>query len=116
MTILLETQVWQRRRRRRGGELTEAEQANVKAAMRILHLRLGTWTAVARAMGTSEKMLERVLYGPRRPAASHALSAARLVKAQVEDVLSGAWPPQGMCPMCGHRENAWRRKRSAPKT
>jgi hypothetical protein len=110
MTILREKQSWKRdkpRRRDRLFVLTAEEEANVRAALRVLRIRYGGWAPLAEALGCKLKTLKNIAAresaskGYRHPTPGHALYVARLAGAPVEDVLSGAWPKPGSCPMCG---------------
>jgi hypothetical protein len=84
-------------------DLTAAEQANVRAALRFLHARCGTWDNVAKAIRAQPATLRRTVGG--RPAsASTAVRVARFANVGVDDVLTGKYPPAGTCAHCGHRE------------
>jgi hypothetical protein len=113
MTILRERQVWKRpvaagprRERARLGSLTTDEQNNVRAVMGVLHVRFGSWRAVAEALGTSVKWIEKLMRVVGEPPAGLAIHAARLAGVPVDDVLSGAFPKPGSCPMCGRCEGS----------
>jgi hypothetical protein len=78
-------------------DLTAKEQANVRAAVRFLHARLGRLDVLAKALHSTKTTL-------RRPAsASMAVRVARLAGVGVDDVLDGKYPPAGMCAHCGQR-------------
>lgn len=104
--VLRERQTWKRDRPARATErlerLTPEQAANVRAALRVLRVRLGGWAAVGKAMGASPKAVEH-LGTPRgrQPTAGVALHTAAVAGVPVEEVLSGAWPKAGSCPMCG---------------
>jgi hypothetical protein len=83
-------------------ELTAEEQANVRAALRVLALRVGGQPKLAKALGVSVHRLGWSMKKNGKPGAALALYAARLAAVPVEDVLSGAFPAPGACPMCGH--------------
>jgi hypothetical protein len=76
----------------------------VRAAMKVLAIRFGSIAGVARAMGTTRRTLEHMLGRVGKPTAGLAVHAARLAGVPVDDVLSGAFPRPGTCPMCGRCE------------
>lgn len=89
--------------RSRRAELTPEEQANVRKALGVLRIRLGSQEKLAKAMGIQQTRLAS-LAGPsarKRPGAAIALYASRVAGVPVEDILSGAFPAPGACPMCG---------------
>lgn len=106
MTILRHPVIWRKpqdpNRARNSFCLTPNEQANVKKALAVLRIRYGSWAKVAEAMGASLKTLDHAACRTGRPSAGLALRVARLAKAPMEAVLSGAFPKPSSCPMCGH--------------
>ena len=105
MTILRARQVWKRARKPRSREtldrLTPEEAANVAIVVKVLCVRLGTTTNVAKAMQTNPKPIQRAVSGKSQPSAGMAIKVAKLAGVPVDDVLSGAFPVAGSCPMCG---------------
>jgi hypothetical protein len=105
MGILRERKVWKKpteaRGTRRLDRLSPEQVANVRAAMKVLAIRFGSVAGVARAMGTTRRTLEHMLGRAGKPSAGLAVHAARLAGVPVEDVLTGAFPKPGACPMCG---------------
>ena len=105
MAILREREVRSRPVSRRSLELPNRlspdEEKHVRAALRVLQVRFGGWAPVAAAMGVRANVLLRCVSRNGRPSAGLAVRTARLAKATIEDVLSGAWPAPGSCPMCG---------------
>ncbi len=101
MAILRETTSWRRPKKQRGFHLTEAEQNSIRAAMRVLHLRYGTWPAVAQALGVAHKTVKNAMSSNQYPGATMGLRVARLAGVPFEDVVSGNFPKPGTCPMCG---------------
>ena len=105
MTILRARQVWKRPRKPRAREtldrLTPEEAANVAVVVKVLCVRLGTTTNVAKAMQTNPKTIQRAVSGKKQPSAGMAIKAAKLAGVPVDDVLSGEFPKPGSCPMCG---------------
>lgn len=105
MAILTKRETWAKPRpaneTRRSSDLTTAEQANAKAALRFLAKRHGSLRKLATAMGSNFGTLQGVVQKRVTVSAGIALRVARVAGAPLEDVLSGAWPPDGTCPTCG---------------
>ena len=87
-------------------ELTKQEQANVRAALRVLKARDGGLAVLAARMGASAAHLKQVLYGIVPSGAATAIRVAQTAGASVEDVLSGRFPGPGVCRHCGHAMDA----------
>jgi hypothetical protein len=83
-------------------DLTEREQANVRRALRFLRARIGTWEAVAAALNTTWKTIQSAK-GSGTVTASMAFRVARVAGATVDDVITGRYAPDGVCPHCGER-------------
>jgi hypothetical protein len=83
-------------------DLTAKEQENVRAALKFLHARCGTWAIVAKAVKLGENTLSDVARGFRAPGPLLAFRVARLAKVGVDDVLTGRFPDPRCCPHCGH--------------
>lgn len=105
MRTLTERKLWRRHpatdARSRPGVLTPSEQDNVRRALRQLRRRFGSHRDLAEALGTTPKSLENALSRSRKPSIALAFQAARAAGVPLEDLLSGAWPAPGACPMCG---------------
>ena len=102
--ILTERTVWKKPKPenpRYTPDLTAEEIANVKRAISVLRVRFGGYAKLAEAMGTKRSTLLAATERRGKPSVSTALRAARLAGAPLEDLLSGAWPKPGSCPMCG---------------
>jgi hypothetical protein len=103
--VLVERTVWKKHRpanaTRRSSDLTPEEQANAKAALRVLRVRHGTAAKLAVALQATEATVTACLARRAPVSAGLALRVARLAGVHLEDVLSGAWPKAGSCPMCG---------------
>jgi hypothetical protein len=103
--VLTEPKRWARPRdpskTRRSSDLTPEEQANAKAALRVLRVRYGDAAKLADALSANLGTLKAALKVRGKPSAGLALRAARLAGVAVEDVLSGTWPKAGSCPNCG---------------
>lgn len=78
-------------------DLTAAEVVNVRKAVAFLRFRCGNVKALARALRTSKATLGR-------PSPLLAFKVARLAGVGVDDVLTGKYPPPGVCAHCGHQE------------
>jgi hypothetical protein len=108
MPILTAKQVWKkpvdaRSRVKVLNRLDPVEEERVRHAMEFLRLRYGNWTGVAKAMGYHRVTIERVLNLRRTATAAFALRVAKQLGVTLGDVLSGARPKAGDCPMCGAR-------------
>lgn len=105
MPILQTKQVWKRETKpstRMGKDrLTPEENANLRRGMEVLRIRYRSWVKVAVALKTDRTTVTRVLHIRRWATPAFALRVARLLGEPLGDVLSGAWPKKGECPMCG---------------
>lgn len=106
MTTLRERKVWRREsskpaKRRRFGSLSAEEQANVRRAIHVLRIRFGSNARLARAIRMNADALQHAAVPSRRPSARLAMLVARVADVPIGDVLPGAWPKPGACPMCG---------------
>jgi hypothetical protein len=81
-------------------DLTAKEQEHVRVALRFIHARCGTWANAARALHANRLTLMRVAAGS-QVSASTAVRVARFAGITVDDVLTGRFPPAGVCPHCG---------------
>lgn len=104
MTILRKRNAWRREpsaKRARG--ITREEQVNTARALKVLVRRFGSWSALAKAMGSTRSTLMTIArpVGSRRIGIGIALRAARVAQVPIDDLLSGAWPKPGACPHCG---------------
>jgi len=92
-------------------DLTAAEQAHVRAALRFLRARCGTLATLAKALRTEARHISKVASGRHGVSASLAVRVARLASVGVDEVLTGRFPPAGTCPNCGAvcAENTQRR-------
>jgi len=78
------------------------EQQHVRAALRHLHTRLGTWQAVSEGVRSTTATLQTVMRGRDAVSAGLAIRVARLLNVMVDDLLVGKFLPPGACPNCGH--------------
>ena len=83
-------------------DLDQKEQTHVRAALRYLRRRLGTWATVAAALHSAPKTIDNVVNGYNAVSASLAIRVARLAGVMVDDLLVGRFLPPGACPNCGH--------------
>jgi hypothetical protein len=77
-------------------DLSSAEQAHVRAAIAFLRARCGGMKPLAKALRFARGTL-RMPAGP-----VLAFRVAKLAGVPVDDVLTGKYPPPGVCPHCGH--------------
>jgi len=103
--ILTERVSWRKPRppgeTRYASDLTPEEQAHVRAALRVLKIRFGGWRPLASALRAKQPTVRHAAH-TKKPSAGLALRAARLAGVPLEEMLRGAWPKKGECPMCGH--------------
>lgn len=83
-------------------DLTASEQTNVRAALRFLRARCGSYETLSKALGFGKGTASNVV-GGRAVSPLVAFRVARLAKVGVDDVLAGRFPEPGVCPHCGHR-------------
>lgn len=81
--------------------LTDAEQANVMAALRFMRTRSGTWRALAAGLGVEPCTIRNIKKGLKGVSVNIAYRVSRLACVPFDDVVAGRWPSQGMCPHCG---------------
>lgn len=82
-------------------DLTAKEQDNVRAALKFLHARCGTWINVAKILRAHAVSVRQAASGRRAVSASIAVRVAKFAGVGVDDVLAGKFPPAGVCPHCG---------------
>jgi hypothetical protein len=87
-------------------DLTAKEQDNVRAALRFLRTRAGTWATLAKALRLGETTIANVAGGHKTVTPLAAFRVARLAKVGMDDVLGGRFPAAGTCPHCGHCREA----------
>lgn len=83
-------------------DLDAKEQQHVRAALRFLRRRIGTWATVADAVRSAPKTIDNVVNGYNAVSASLAFRVARALNVMVDDLLVGKFVPPGACPNCGH--------------
>ena len=83
-------------------DLSPSEQANVRAALRFLRTRCGSYVTLSKALGFGKSTASN-LVGGSVVSPLVAFRIARLAKVSVDDVLTGKFPEPGVCPHCGHR-------------
>lgn len=109
MTILTTKQTWTRapsttghKSRRELARLTPTEEQRVRRGMWVLHVRFGNWSRVSRALGYHRVTVERVLNIRKTASLAFAMRVGKKLGVTLGDLLGGAWPKPGECPMCGH--------------
>jgi len=83
-------------------DLDNKEQDHVRAALKFLHLQMGGFSQLARALQFDFRTVRCTMLGSRDVCASMALRVARLIDTSVDDLLAGDYQP-GVCAKCGHR-------------
>jgi hypothetical protein len=86
-------------------DLSTKEQENVRAALRFLRSRCGTWVGLAKALKLAPTSPGNVANGHRVASPKLAFRIAKLASVPVDDVLTGRFPPPGTCPHCGHTDS-----------
>jgi hypothetical protein len=81
--------------------LTDAEQANVMAALRFLRTRTGTWKLLAVGLGVEPCTIRNIKKGLKGISVNIAYRVSRLAQVPFDDVTSGKYPVAGTCPHCG---------------
>jgi hypothetical protein len=81
-------------------DLTPNEQSNVRAALRFLKTRCGSYKALSKALGFGKSTAAALAAG-RVVGPLVAFRVARLAKVSVDDVLAGRFPESGVCAHCG---------------
>ena len=81
--------------------LTQAEQDHVLEALRFLHLRVGNWKTLAKALGVEFSTMRNVKKGTNPVSVNMAFKVSRLAEVPFDDVTAGRYPVEGMCPHCG---------------
>jgi hypothetical protein len=84
----------------RAWQLSDAEQANVKDAIRLLRRHMGR-RRFATAIGISYPATRQLTETKRRIGASLALRVSRAAGVSVETILAGVWLGPEPCPTCG---------------
>jgi plasmid maintenance system antidote protein VapI len=84
------------------GDFTAKEVAHVRAALRFLRLRCGSWATLAPALRFNETTLSNIAGGHKPVTAALAVRIAKFAKVGVDDVLTGKFPQPGVCAHCGH--------------
>jgi hypothetical protein len=82
------------------------EEERVRAGLDVLRIRYGNWKHVADALKTHVSSITRTIGPKGRVTPAFAMRIARLLGVPLGDVLSGAFPRAGQCPLCGHRTHS----------
>lgn len=83
-------------------DLTDAEQENVRAAMKFLVVRFGTIAMMAQALKLKRDTLRHSMDGRFPVSVETAFRVSRLAMVPFDDVTTGKYPVKGTCPHCGH--------------
>jgi hypothetical protein len=87
-------------------DLSLVEQENVRVLMRVLHVRLGSWTSVERALPVSHGVRVDVMAGRSEVSATFAFRVAKALDVSLHHVLTGTALPPGTCKHCGRSNDA----------
>jgi hypothetical protein len=83
-------------------DLSLAEQANVRALLRVLHAKFGRqWQSVSRALPVAQSALTATMSGRTEVSVTIAFRVAKLMGASIYDVINGTALPPGVCKHCG---------------
>jgi hypothetical protein len=83
-------------------DLDNKEQDHVRAALKFLHMQMGGFSQLARALRFDFRTVRCTMLGSRDVCASMAIRVARLIDASIDNLLSGDYQP-GSCAKCGHK-------------
>ena len=84
-------------------DLSLAEQANVRALLRFLRVKLGgkNWINVERALPCAHSTLAEVMAGRAEVSTALSFRVAKVLDVSLHHVLSGEALPAGTCRHCG---------------
>ncbi len=83
-------------------DLSLAEQANIRALLRVLHAKMGRrWEAVARALPVASSSLVQTMSERVEVSVTIAFRVARLMNVSIYDAINGTALPPGVCKHCG---------------
>jgi DNA-binding XRE family transcriptional regulator len=87
-------------------DISLAEQANVRALLRVLRAKLGgQWQNVARALPVAQSALNDTMCGRTEVSVTIAFRVARLMNVSLYDVINGTALPPGVCKHCGRSQD-----------
>lgn len=88
-------------------DLNLAEQANVRALLRMLRVKLGgnNWLSVERALPIAHSTLTEIMAGRTEVSATIAFRVAKALDVSLHHVLTGEALPPGTCRHCGHQND-----------
>jgi DNA-binding XRE family transcriptional regulator len=92
-------------------ELLEQEQENVRNLLYFLRIRLDSWGSLAKIVHLADGTVVDIAAGRRNVTASIAFKLARFCKVPIDDLLTGKYPPPGMCPRCGYTDTRGKAKK-----
>ena len=84
-------------------DLSLAEQANVRALLNVLRVKLGgnNWRNVERALPIAHSTLAEILAGRVEISTTIAFRVAKALDTSLQEVLTGEAVPPGVCRHCG---------------
>lgn len=84
-------------------DLSLAEQANVRALLRVLRVKLGgnNWRSVERALPVSHSALAEILAERAEVSTTIAFRVAKALGVPLQEAITGAAVPPGTCRHCG---------------
>ena len=85
-----------------GPRLTVEEQKHALNALRFLRIRFGSWKRLGKALGFEWCTLIGVKKHRNGVSVNMAYRAAKVACVPFDDIVTGKYPPDGMCPHCGH--------------
>lgn len=87
-------------------DLSLAEQANVRALLRMLRVKLGgsNWLNVERALPIAHSTLAEIMSERTEVSATIAFRVAKVLDVSLHHVLTGEAPPPGTCRHCGRAQ------------
>lgn len=88
-------------------DLSLAEQANVRACLRMLRVKLGgkNWINVERALPFAHSTLAEVMAERAEVSTALAFRVAKVLDVSLHHVLSGEALPPGVCRHCGRAQD-----------
>jgi hypothetical protein len=83
-------------------DLTKTEQDHVRAYLNYLHMRLGSWRRVERAVPLAHGTRIDITTGRIRITTTIAFRVAKTLDVSLYDLLAGTATPPNVCPHCGN--------------
>jgi hypothetical protein len=83
-------------------DLTKTEQDHVRAYLNYLHMRLGSWRRVERAVPLAHGTRIAITTGRVRITTTIAFRVAKALDVSLYDLIAGTATPPNVCPHCGN--------------